>query len=158
MSASAFPFPDRRLRVLCVDDDPASRQLLVTALAGPERCVEIVNDGREAIDRFAGDEGAFDVLVTDHRLPFLGGLALVVRLRTLGYVGAVVVVTAYDSADLRSAYRQHGASAFCPKPFTAEAIRAAVAEAGDTLPARVPGASAPAAGRAAHRSPSFAIR
>jgi len=111
------------LRILCVDDDPVSRRLLVAALARPGHAVEVVNDGQEALERFAGDPAAFDVLVTDHAMPRMDGLELLGRLRRKGFAGEAVVVTSGASRKVRADYRACGVRTLLLKPVRPAALR-----------------------------------
>lgn len=99
------------------------RDILMMTLAGPGVAVEIVNDGQEALERFAAEAGGFDLLVTDHCMPRLDGLELVRRLRATGYAGAVVVVTSTDDTAIHASYRLLGVAALLLKPVTVAALR-----------------------------------
>ncbi len=121
-------------RVLCIDDDPVSRLILVSALVRPGFAVECVCDGQEALERYTRDAGGFDVLVTDHQMPRLDGLALVRRLRECGFAGGVVVVSGSLTQRVRAAYRALGADALLNKPIEPRALRAAVDAAVSALP------------------------
>lgn len=118
-----------RLHVLCVDDDPVSRRVAVLALIRPGWTVEIVNDGREALERLASVPRGFDLIVIDHCMPGMDGLELLRRLRAGGYAGEVIVVTAYDSPRLRQDYVAAGVRQIVLKPVDAPALRRAVAQA-----------------------------
>ena len=132
--AANFASPAAPCRVLCIDDDPVSRLILVGALVRSGFAVECVCDGQEALERYARDAGGFDVLVTDHQMPRLDGLALVGRLRACGFVGGVVVVSGSLTRDIRDAYRALGAGALLNKPIEPAALRAAVDAAAAVLP------------------------
>jgi CheY-like chemotaxis protein len=94
LPASLQSTAPRVRRILCVDDDPVSMRILTAILARPGWAVECVCDGQHAIDRFEGDSGEFDVLVTDHYMPRIDGLGLVRRLKAAGFAGRVVIVSA----------------------------------------------------------------
>lgn len=121
-------------RVLCIDDDPVSRLILVTALARPGFAIECVCDGQEALERYTRDAGGFEVLVTDHHMPRVDGLALVRRLRECGFGGGIVVVSASMTHRDRAGYRSLGAASLLTKPIEPGALRAAVDAAVSALP------------------------
>lgn len=66
--------PAGRPRVLAVDDELAVREMLERALTRGGYEVSLASDGHEALERLAG--GAFDLLLLDHRMEGMDGLAL----------------------------------------------------------------------------------
>lgn len=64
--------------ILLVEDEPAVRQLLAAALERSGYRVFQARTGREALDLF---DGTVDLLLTDMRLPHLGGAELIQQLR-----------------------------------------------------------------------------
>ena len=79
--------------ILIVEDDEAMREFLAQAISRSGYYVEAVPDGTEALRRV--EEGNFDLLLTDIRMPGLDGveLARMARRRVPGL--GVLLVTAY---------------------------------------------------------------
>jgi PAS domain S-box-containing protein len=75
----AAPAPQRVLRVLVVDDEPAVRRISVRFLEHLGHEVETAVDGAEALELLARRE--YDVIVSDLRMPGLSGEELLQRLR-----------------------------------------------------------------------------
>lgn len=120
--------------MLCIDDDPVSRLILMAALARPGFAVECVCDGQEALERYLRDAAGFDVLVTDHDMPRLDGLALVRRLRECGFAGGIVVVSGSLTHRRRTDYRGFGVGSLLGKPIDPVELRAGVDAAVSVLP------------------------
>ena len=80
-------------QILIVEDDEAMREFLAQAISRSGYYVEAVPDGTEALRRV--EEGNFDLLLTDIRMPGLDGveLARMARRRVPGL--GVLLVTAY---------------------------------------------------------------
>ncbi|HTV01676.1 MAG TPA: PAS domain-containing protein [Luteitalea sp.] len=89
-SAPAAPKPVSR-RVLVVDDEPAIRMVLVQYLEQRRHDVHAASDGAAALRLLATHE--YDVILSDLRMPGLGGEALLQRMRELGLAGRVVFMT-----------------------------------------------------------------
>jgi DNA-binding NtrC family response regulator len=70
-----------RGRVLVVDDEPDIAELVAEHLRRDGLTVEVVASGRKALMRLKAE--AFDVVVSDLRMPDLDGTALVTALREL---------------------------------------------------------------------------
>lgn len=102
-------------KILCATADPAQRRALLGALAAPGREIECVRDGRQALACFAKNPDC-DVVVTAHKLPALGGIALVRRLRHAGFDGRVVVLCAAATATTVAAYRALGVETILIEP------------------------------------------
>jgi len=102
-------------RVLVIDDEESLRHSLVRALrrAGFE-AVEAAT-GREGADRFA--EGSLDAVLTDMRLPDLGGLDLVAIFTETHPEIPVVVMTGYGSLETAVDAMRRGATDYVQKPF-----------------------------------------
>lgn len=113
--------------VLVVDDEPGILNFLGRALASRCDGVETVNSA-EAAARLT-DRKRFDVIVLDITLPGRSGLDWLKDLRTQGFAGEVILMTAF--ADLQTAIDalRAGASDFILKPFRLPQMLAAVGRA-----------------------------
>lgn len=77
--------PERRLRILVVEDEPALRESVTRYLTRRGHDVEAVGEGGEALSLLeeAGDAG-FDAILSDLKMPGMGGEQLLRRLRDEG--------------------------------------------------------------------------
>jgi DNA-binding NtrC family response regulator len=102
-------------RVLVVDDNDAELQLCVDALrAGGDLKVEGLVRSTEALTRLGGE--AFDVLVTDLRMPMVDGLDLLRVAHAQDPDMPVLVLTGYPSVDTALAALKEGAADYLTKP------------------------------------------
>lgn len=102
-------------RVLVVDDDAKFVRVVV-------RCLE--RAGYECTTAQSGDEGLRatreqepDALVLDVMMPGPGGIDVCQHLRTEGWAGGIVIVSARSSSTDRANAARAGADAFLAKPF-----------------------------------------
>ena len=114
-------------RVLVVDDEEKMRRLLDMALRGMGHEVVQARDGQEALGRF--DEGAFDLVLTDLRMPRLDGIGLLRQLRERGEEVAVIVLTAYGTAESAVEAMKLGAIDYIIRPFEMSTVELAVTRA-----------------------------
>lgn len=77
-------------RVLCVDDEPAVREVLALHLRRRGYEVEIAPDGLCAWQLIAKTPAHFDAVITDNQMPHLTGVELVEKLRANGFGGGIV--------------------------------------------------------------------
>ncbi len=63
-------------RILIAEDEEAIRTLLARALRQDGHEVIAANDGAEALDVLVREHGAFELLLTDIRMPVMDGIAL----------------------------------------------------------------------------------
>jgi DNA-binding NarL/FixJ family response regulator len=121
----------RRVRILVVDDHQMLREALVgmLELSGFE-VVGAVADGADATSLAA--ELLPDVVLMDLSMPVLNGLDATRLLREVTPATAIVVFSAFDSAELKRQAFAAGAVAYLPKGCSAERLRATV-EAAVTL-------------------------
>ena len=114
----AVPLPEG-LRVLVADDEEFNRKLLKAILAKHGCEVHEAAGGMEAL-RLVESE-PFDLLLTDNRMPDLGGVELCRRIRSLTDQEAagmpVIVITAAISRSDQQEYAASGMDGFIPKPF-----------------------------------------
>lgn len=107
-------------RILLVDDDRNLREVTRLGLARHGFAVEAVASGEEAVAAVEGE--GFDVVVTDLRMPGMGGMELLRRLRAQWPALPVIVLTAYGSIETAVAAMQAGAVDFATKPVDQEAL------------------------------------
>jgi CheY-like chemotaxis protein len=122
-------------RVLIADDEDSMRSLVARAVAMDGHETVTAADGAEALDILAGDACAFDLLLTDIKMPIMDGIAL--ALAAARDFPDLVILLMTGFADQRE--RASGLNAIVhdvvTKPFSVADIRAAVAGA---LTARQP--------------------
>lgn len=109
-----------RYYILVVDDDKNTREGFRQALETDERVVFTAGDGREALDLVK--ERAFDVVITDLRMPHMDGMELLKEIKGRSPDTAVVMLTAYGSIGTAVESMRHGALDFIAKPVNLEEL------------------------------------
>ena len=119
---------DRR-RILVVDDEEAIQQLLAGVLEMDGHDVAIANNGREALDRVGREP--FDLIITDIKMPVMGGPDLYKRLRDEGNPLAqrVIFITGDTVAPDTRKFLQGIKNTVLSKPFRLRDVRESVASA-----------------------------
>jgi len=120
--------------ILVVDDEPdlvANCERLLRRLGHTCLWAHTGPDAVALIDRERPD-----LVVTDLRLPGTDGLAVTRHARQHVPPIAVILITAYDSPQARTAALASGASTYLPKPFSNSAFVDAVQRALPRSPAR----------------------
>ena len=116
------------VRVVAVDDEPDTRELLGHLLRHWGADVRLAGSAREALQMLIDDPA--DVLVSDIGLPEEDGYELIRNLRALAPEGPggipAVALTAYATADDRSRALAAGFQHHLAKPIDPEALRASV--------------------------------
>ena len=116
-------------RILIADDEEAIRSLVARALQQDGHEVMTAHDGADALEVLARENGAFELLLTDIRMPVMDGIAL--ALATARDHPAVTVLLMTGYADQRE--RVSGLEALIcdiiSKPFALAEIKFAVASA-----------------------------
>jgi two-component system, NtrC family, response regulator AtoC len=105
------------MKILLVDDDPGFRRALTLILEDAGYEVRTASDGVEGLERARRERP--HLILTDVRMPRMGGLLLVERLREEGVHAPVIVMTAYGSMDLAVEALRLGAADYLAKPFGA---------------------------------------
>jgi PAS domain S-box-containing protein len=118
----------RALRVLVVDDDSASCDMLVSMLEQVGFVVETAFSGEQALHRLSQAE-PIDLVLMDKRMPDMDGYEAIARIRALpgGRAIPVVVVTASGLADEGVPALAAGANGYASKPVQREQLLAEMA-------------------------------
>ena len=116
-------------RILIAEDEDSLRHLVARTLSLDGHRVMTANDGAEALDLLAREPGAFELLLTDIRMPVMDGIALALAAARDHPQVAILLMTGY--ADQRE--RAHGLDALIhdviAKPFSLITIRSAINDA-----------------------------
>jgi DNA-binding NtrC family response regulator len=107
-----------RPHVLIVDDDELIRGLCSEIVQSCEMCVKTSGTTEEAIDFLSREK--FDLVITDIRVPALGGLELIKRIHTLAREVGVVVLTGHGTIDMAVDAIYSGVLDYITKPFKVE--------------------------------------
>ena len=107
-----------RPRVLCVDDEPGLLRLIARLLERMDLDVSTAPTPADALALF--DDGQFDLVVTDIRMPGMDGHAFLAEIRARDPQVPVIVATGHASLDNAIRALRDGASGMLIKPFTAE--------------------------------------
>jgi two-component system response regulator AtoC len=115
-------------RILVVDDEPNVALFLQTALEHLPDCeVEAATDGEQALR--LSEQQPFDLLITDYRMPGMGGIELAERVRDLHPQTVILIITAFADDELYRATAGAGIRRVVHKPVRTGEIRALASKA-----------------------------
>ena len=123
------PIPELRgARALVVDDDAQTCMSVSKMLREIEMAADWTTSGKEAILRAeeAHEQGRdFKVYIIDWLMPDMNGIETVRRIRKVIEPGTpIIILTAYDWADIEQEAREAGVTAFVAKPLFMSELRA----------------------------------
>jgi DNA-binding NtrC family response regulator len=116
-----------RTTILVVEDDPDLLGLLEQHLQGEGYQVVAVDGGAHALGRL--QSGAFDVVLTDLKMPGVDGMEVLRACREVQPEARVILMTAYGSIDSAIQAMREGAYHYITKPFRFEEIDVLVSKA-----------------------------
>jgi DNA-binding response OmpR family regulator len=103
------------MRILLVEDEPHAARMLAKGLREQTYAVDVALDGRKVLELVSISD--YDAVILDVMLPFVDGLEVCQRLRSMGSQVPVLMLTARDSIDARIAGLDSGADDYLTKPF-----------------------------------------
>jgi DNA-binding response OmpR family regulator len=121
---TATPLPNRKFRVLVVEDDRTLREALRYNLVAEGFEVILASDGGEGL--VSARQEAVDVVVLDLMLPSLSGIEVCKALRRDGSIVPVIMLTARDTEIDRIGGLESGADDYVTKPFSMRELIARV--------------------------------
>jgi two-component system, NtrC family, response regulator PilR len=116
-----------RTRILVVDDELSMREFLSILLEGEGYQVEIAESAEEALRRMDGE--LYEMVISDVSMPGLGGIELLARIKAQAPETAVLLITAYTTAEQAVEAMKLGAYDYIAKPFKVEEVKVLVRNA-----------------------------
>jgi CheY-like chemotaxis protein len=115
------------VRVLLVDDSADNQRLFERILVSSGAQVDSAENGVVAIARTQATH--YDVIIMDIRMPMMDGYEATRRIRSLGYLGPVIALTAHANPGEEERCRAAGCSGFYLKPINRAGLLEAVSTA-----------------------------
>ena len=109
--------------ILLVEDEPAVRQLFATALSRAGYTVFEARNGEEALKVFEEHADDIDLLLTDMRMPHMGGAELAGRLRGRNQCLKMICISGHGGSAATAV-----SSDFLAKPFSRDEMLKKVRE------------------------------
>ena len=113
-------------RVLVVDDDKITRQLLEEVLGSEGYVVEAAESGEAALERVGRD---YDLVISDIRMLGVSGLDLLRAIRRKAPTTEVILITGFGSMETAVEAVREGAFDYVSKPFKLDEIKLATKRA-----------------------------
>lgn len=110
-------------RILLVDDDAASLDMMRRALSADGHDIAVADGGAEARDQIQKAPGAFDLIVTDINMPGVSGIELLRAAHALNAGLRFVLISGFLSELERAKGELPTSVETLPKPFTLDQIR-----------------------------------
>lgn len=105
-----------RYKVLIVDDEAVTRELLSTVLSAEGHICTTAEDGADALD--AAGKNNFDAVITDIVMPRIDGITLTRELRKRHSSLPIMVITGFSDEHYYEESIHAGATDFINKPFS----------------------------------------
>lgn len=107
-------------KILIVDDEEGIRELLSDFLKNEGFLCETARDGAEALAKFKND--GFDLVISDIRMPLMGGLELLRHIKEVDELTAVIMITAVKDVNVAIEALTMGAYGYVIKPFKLQEV------------------------------------
>lgn len=116
-------------RILLAEDEDSLRELVARALKQDGHEVVANCDGAAALDALVRDEGRYDLLLTDIKMPIMDGIALALAASRDYPAMPILLMTGYADQRERASGLELLIRDVIPKPFTLATICGAVRDA-----------------------------
>ncbi|MBR0984522.1 MULTISPECIES: response regulator [Bradyrhizobium] len=116
-------------KILIADDEDSMRQLVARAIAMDGHETVTAQDGAEALEILAREDGAFDLLLTDIQMPIMDGIALALSAARDFPDLTILLMTGFADQRERASNLNALVHDVVTKPFSVADIRTAVADA-----------------------------
>ena len=113
-------------RILVVDDEESLRSLVARGLGMDGHDCLTAADGAEALEVLIAENGRFDLLLTDIRMPLMDGIALALAAKRAFPDLAIMLMTGYAEQRERARSLESIVSEVMIKPFTIAELRTTV--------------------------------
>ncbi len=108
------------MRILCIDDDPNTCEMLTTMLDLSDLEAVAVADVAEALELMATEQ--FSLYIVDGQMPGVGGLTFCDKVRAVDQTTPIVFFTGHGYPADQAAGLRAGANAYLIKPDTSKLI------------------------------------
>jgi response regulator RpfG family c-di-GMP phosphodiesterase len=112
--------PAEASQILVVDDEMVIRQILADFLTMEGYSVQTAEDGKSALERI--EASTFDIVISDMKMPRMGGIELIETIRERGIDVLTVIMTAYGTVETAIDAMKKGAYDYLLKPFKMEEV------------------------------------
>ncbi len=111
------------VRILLAEDNPVNQKLAVLILTKAGYNVEVVNNGKKAVETFAECPNRFDLILMDIQMPEMDGLTATKELRSRGFTTIpIIAMTANAMKGDREVCLEAGMNDYITKPVKREII------------------------------------
>jgi len=110
--------------ILVVDDEPSMRELIRTVLSKEGYPVTEADGGNKALSLM--EEGGFALVISDIKMPDMGGMELLRRIKEVSPSTQAILITAYGSVENAVEAMKVGATDYLTKPFKIDELKLAV--------------------------------
>ena len=140
-------------RILLVEDDRSIALLMKEHLGdlGPGYHVETAPSGEDALKQF--EQGTWDLVVTDNRMPGMSGLELIETLKEKSPAVLTILMTGHGSEEVRQAAQRLNVYHYMTKPFPLSDLGRVINDA-LSLQNRNGNGASPSASEKAQRAPT----
>ena len=107
--------------VLIVDDEKLLVRTLSNALKEVGYKITVAGSAEQAEKHIFGDT-SFDLILLDNRLPKESGIEVIRRVREASVKSKVVLMTAYDTAEVKAEAKRLKVDRYLKKPFDLTAL------------------------------------
>jgi two-component system response regulator PilR (NtrC family) len=114
-------------KILIVDDELSMREFLGILLDREGYRTDLADSAEAAIKLM--ESGSYDLILSDVNMPGLDGLALLKRVKEVSPDTAVLMITAFSTAEQAVEAMKFGAYDYIPKPFKVEEIKVLIGNA-----------------------------
>ncbi len=113
--------------LLFIDDEPIILRSCLRIFASSDYEMDTASSGDEGLEKAMARD--YDIVITDLKMPGIGGLEVLERLHKDRPGTTVVVFTGYANVETARQALKNGAFDYIPKPFTSDEIRDVVKNA-----------------------------
>jgi DNA-binding NtrC family response regulator len=118
---------DQQKRILMIDDDQAVCRMVEAILTDQHYAVAVYAHAPDAIAALL--PGRFDLVITDVRMPVMGGLEVLQRVKAVDAALPVIMITGHATVDMSIQALRKGAYDILTKPFEPDELLSRVRNA-----------------------------